>query len=268
MTERHAGPAFVVGLGEVGRRLREALDAAGRDVLPVTRDAGWERCADPQERAARIVCVREEQLAGVLDRLSGVEPSYLVLVQNGFLEAVHGDLGPVTRGLIYFTSKGDFFRVLCASPFHGPLAHGLARALVEGGIEAEVASDDAAYRREMIVKGIWNAVIGLPLAVHQVDLATYLDAHAQELRELTDESAAAAGAAYGVEVSGAEARDKIRATTGDLGWVRGAAKALAWRNGAIAGFGRQHGVPTPVNDRLLRAAGWDPDRAEGRSRDR
>ena len=52
---------------------------------------------------------------------------------------------------------------------------------------------------------------------------------------------------------------KILETTVDLGWVRGGTKALAWRNGALARFGRRHGVPTPVNDRLLRAAAYDPD---------
>ena len=49
---------------------------------------------------------------------------------------------------------------------------------------------------------------------------------------------------------------KILETTKELGWVRGGAKALAWRNGAIARFGRRHGIPTPVNDRLLRAVGY------------
>lgn len=255
-----AGPIYVVGRGEVGRRLEWALAGAGCEVRAVTRQRGWEGCADPQDPATRILCVREEQLAEVLQRLSGVDPQRLVLVQNGFLEAVHGALGPVTRGLIYFTSKGDFFRVLCASPFHGPRASELVPALVRGGISAEILEDDAAYRRAMIQKGIWNAVVGLPLAVHDVELGHYLDCCEPELCELTDESAAAAGAAYDVEVSGRAARSRIRETTGELRWLRGGAKALAWRNGALAGFGRRHGIPTPVNDRLLRAVGWDPDR--------
>ena len=114
----------------------------------------------------------------------------------------------------------------------------------------------------MIVKGIWNGVVGLPLAVHDVDLATYFESHAEELEELVAESAAAAGKNYDVDVDPAAALRKIRDTTTELGWVRGGKKALPWRNGAVAWFGRQYGVPTPVNDRLLRDAGYDPDKAK------
>jgi len=255
--------AYVIGLGEVGRRLSEALAIRGWTIRPVTRDSGWEPALDANDRSPRIVAVREEQLQAVLDRFPAVMADRLVLVQNGFLEAVHGDLGPVTRGLVYFTSKKDFFRVLCPSPFHGTLAQSLAGDLCEGGIAAETVADRAEFLREMIVKGIWNAVVGLPLAVHDVDLGTYLARHVDELDALADESARAAGAEYGVRLSGERAVLKLRATTSELGWVRGGAKALPWRNGALARFGRTHGIATPVNDRLLRAVGHDPDIPSG-----
>ena len=79
-----------------------------------------------------------------------------------------------------------------------------------------------------------------------------------ELESLADESARACGAEYAVPVRGDEAVAKIVQTTRKLGWVRGGAKALAWRNGAIAQFGRRHRIPTPVTDRLLKAVGYDP----------
>lgn len=252
--------AFVIGLGEVGRRLADGLATRGWTIRPVTRASGWEAALDADDRSPRIVAVREEQLQAVLDRFPAALADRLVLVQNGFLEAVHGDLGPVTRGLVYFTSKKDFFRVLCPSPFHGPLAQPLAGDLCGGGVAAEALTDRVEFLREMIVKGIWNAVVGLPLAVHDVDLATYLSRHEDELDALAQEGARAAGAEYGVRLSGERAVRKLRATTGELGWVRGGAKALPWRNGALAYFGRKHGVATPVNDRLLRAVGQDPDR--------
>ena len=52
---------------------------------------------------------------------------------------------------------------------------------------------------------------------------------------------------------------RIDETIGPIGFVTGGAKALPWRNGAIAAFGRRHRVATPVTDRLLRAADYDPD---------
>lgn len=259
MTSTRPSVVHVIGMGEVGRRLAGALSRAGRVVRPVSRNAGWPEAVDERDRSPRIVAVREEQLQAVLERTPPGLRERLVLVQNGFLEAVHGSLAEVTRGLIYFTAKGDFFRILCPSLFHGPLARELARALCRGGIAAEELTDRDEFLREMIVKGIWNAIVGLPLAVHDVELTTYLSRHADELDRLADESARAAGAEYGVELSGERAVRKLRATTGELGWVRGGAKALPWRNAALARFGRRHGIPTPVNDRLLRAVGYDPD---------
>jgi len=246
------GRALMIGMGEVGRRLADALTVAGWDVLPVTRQQGWDTALDESDTAPRLVAVREEDLQAVLDRIPETLRPRLLLVQNGFLEAVHGSLGPVSRGLIYFTSKSGFFRVLCASLFHGALAAPIAAALETGGIRARPIEDGEEYLRAMIVKGIWNAVVGLPLAVHDVDLSTYLDTFRDEFEALIDESARAAGAEYGVSVSAAVVERKILETTADLGWVKGGRKSLAWRNGAIAQFGRRHGVPTPVTDRLLR----------------
>ncbi len=243
--------AFIVGRGEVGGRIGSALAQAGWGVAWVTRSAGWSDALDPGDPAPRIVAVREEDLASVLERFGDALAERLVLLQNGFLEAVHGELQALDRGLIYFTSKKEFFRVLCPSPFFGRSAEALATALSRGGIPAEALPDRAAFLREMILKGIWNVVVGLPLAVHGVDLATYLRDYRAELDALADESARAASAEYGVEVTGPDAVQKILDTTADLGWVTGGAKALPWRNAAIATFGRRHGIPTPINDRLL-----------------
>jgi ketopantoate reductase len=251
--------AHVIGLGEVGRRLAHALDRAGWRVHAVTRASGWEAALDPGDPAPRIVAVREEQLAAALERFPPTLRGRLVLVQNGFLDALHPGLGPVTRGLVYFTSKGEFFRVLCPSPFHGPHAAALAAALAAGGIDAEAVADSAQFREALIVKGVWNTIVGLPLAVREVDLGAYLREWRGEFDALVEEGTRAAGAHYEVEVDAGAAGRKILETTTELGWVRGGKKALAWRNGAVAWFGRQHGVPTPINDALLRAAGYDPD---------
>lgn len=248
-------------MGEVGRRLQGALERARWSVGAVTRSSGWDRALDPRDPCPRIVAVREEQLQAVLDRFPATMRGKLVLVQNGFLEPVHGDLGAVTRGLVYFTSKGDFFKVLCPSPFHGAQATALAAALVEGGIAASTLDDLDAFLAAMVVKGVWNAVVGLPLAVHGVDLATYLRDHRREFDALVTESALAAGKHYEVAVDPRSAADTILETTRELGWVRGGKKALPWRNGAIAWFGRTQDVETPVNDRLLRSVGYDPELA-------
>ncbi|RMG47275.1 MAG: hypothetical protein D6718_03930 [Acidobacteria bacterium] len=160
----------------------------------------------------------------------------------------------MTRGLIWFTSKGEFFASLRPSLFHGPLAEELVGPLAAGGLAVECVAGREAFRREMILKGIWNAVVGLPLAVHGVTLGEYLQRYEDELAALLEESAAAASAEYGVTVGAGDARACLARTTGPIQWVRGGVKAIPWRNGAIVEMGRRHGVPTPVNERLIRAA--------------
>jgi ketopantoate reductase len=249
--------AFVIGMGEVGRRLAGALERAGWTVRPVRRSDGWDSATDASQSGPRIIAVREEDLQHALDLFPASMRHQLLLVQNGFLEAVHGDLGPVSRGLIYFTSKQEFYRELCPSPFYGPLAPAVAGALRRGGVATECLDERDTFLRAMIIKGVWNAVVGLPLAVHGVDLATYLDDYREELEALADEGCRAVGAEYGVEVRGSDAVAKLLETTTELGSLTGGAKALAWRNAAIARFGRRHRIPTPVNDRLLAAVGYE-----------
>ena len=53
--------AFVIGWGEVGRRLGGGLAHVGDDVIPVTRSDGWTRAAS-HEDGLRVVCVREDDL--------------------------------------------------------------------------------------------------------------------------------------------------------------------------------------------------------------
>ncbi len=250
----------LIGPGEVGGRIGVALESRGWRVNPVTRTRGWDRASDPGDPSPRLVAVREEDLSAVLERLGTDLRDRTVLVQNGFLEAVHGDLGAVTRGLIYFTSKGDFFEVLCASPFFGPYGEPLARALNEAGLTAEAIVDREEFLQAMIAKGIWNVVVGLPLAIHRLDLGTYLSSRRHEFHALVEESARAAGAAYRCDVDPDTVATKILETTETLSWVGGGTKALPWRNGAIARFGREHSIPTPINDGLLLAAGYEENR--------
>lgn len=242
---------IVIGAGNVGRRLGAALDAAGVPTVLVTRTTGWDTALDPGLRAPRIVAVREESLGDVLARMPATLHDRLVLVQNGFLEVVHGPLPHVTRGLVWFNAKEASFRELAPTLFHGPLAAGLAAALARGGLDVREIADPRAFVHAMIVKGAWNAVVGLPLAVHGVDLATYLATFGPECRAILAEACAAATAEYGVAVRPDEAEDVLRRTTASIGDARGGTKALAWRNGAIVEMGRRHGVPTPVNAALI-----------------
>ena len=245
--------AFVIGMGEVGRRLAGALAAAGVDVLPVTRESGWDEALG-SSGAARLVCVGETQLAALVPRLRGVPPAALAFVQNGWIRPELEDLPGHTRGLVWFTSKGDFFRVLRPSPFCGPLAADLAAALTAGGIAAE-ALDDAAFRAAEAEKMGFNCVVGLPLAVHRVTLGEYLEIRGDEARAVFAEAVAVTAHALGVAAKVRWWEAFVRSVE-PLAWVRSSApKALGHRNGAVARLARELGAAAPENERLLAAAG-------------
>ncbi len=251
-----AGPerVLVVGMGEVGRRLAGALDAAGVEVVPVTRSQGWERVA--AERAAPVlVCVREEALAGALDSLRDVEPERLVFVQNGWVRDALAGVPGCSRGLIWFAAKGDFFRVLRPSAFAGPAAAALAGALARGGVAA-AALDPAAFAAAEAEKMGFNCVVGLPLAVHGVTLGEYLAARTDEAEAVFTEAVAVTARALDVADSATWWPDFLAAAA-PIAWVRtGAAKALEFRNGAVVRLARELGMGAPVNEALLAAVGW------------
>jgi hypothetical protein len=245
--------AFVIGMGEVGRRLAAALERCGVEVVPVTRDAGWEAALSPVE-GPRIVCVGETQLAAVVERLRGVPPARLAFVQNGWIRRELATVDGCTRGLVWFTAKGEFFRVLRPSLLAGPYAGELAAALAAGGIAFE-ALDDAGFRAAEAEKMGFNCVVGLPLAIHRKTLADYLSHYTAEAHAVFTEATEVTARALGAATRPGWWSDFLIVVE-PLGWVRsGAPKALAYRNGAVVALARGLGMEAPENARLLRAAG-------------
>ena len=248
-----AARVFVVGMGEVGRRLAGALGAAGVETVPVTRTSGWaEALADPE--GVLVACVREEALAEVLGHLRGLDPRRLVFVQNGWMRPLLAGLPGCTRGLVWFTSKGEFFRVLRPSIFFGPHAAFLAKALGRGGISS-VAVDEDAFASAEAEKMGFNCVVGLPLAVHGLALAEYLERHHEEAQAVFSEAVSVTARALGAD-SSPEWWTAFLSVVEPLGWVKaGTAKALEFRNGAVVRLAHELGLRAPVNERLLAAIG-------------
>jgi hypothetical protein len=244
---------FIVGMGEVGRRLSEALAAAGVETRAVTRASGWDEALDASD-GVLAVCVREEALPEVLERLHDVNPRRLVFVQNGWIRPLLAGFSGCTRGLVWFTSKGEFFTALRLSVFCGPVAVFLAEALARGGIPSG-AVGEAAFAAAEAEKMGFNCVVGLPLAVHAVSLSEYLAEHREEAEAVFTEAVRATAAALGTGPPPG-AWEAFMESAVPIGWVRAAtAKALAYRNGAVVRLARDCGLRAPVNEGLLAAVG-------------
>jgi len=251
MTESTVLPTVcVIGMGEVGTRLERGLRRAGVETATVTRGVGWaDALANPQ--SLFLVCVREQDLAEVLGLLKHVPPDRIALVQNGWIRPLLHSFPGVTRGLIWFTAKGEFFTVLRSSPFSGPLAPPLADAFTTAGIPS-TAVDAAFFDRLDADKMAFNCVVGLPLAVHGLSLGEYLDKRREEARAVFEEALTVCAGALGAQADG-DAWEQFLLTAQPLGWVRVAnAKALEFRNGAVIELARQQGREAPVNEELMR----------------
>jgi hypothetical protein len=98
----------------------------------------------------------------------------------------------------------------------------------------------------------FNCVVGLPLEVHGLTLAQYMDDHLAEAKAVFDEAVAACSAAVGVNPH-TDGWDAMRESASHLGWVRVAtAKALDFRNRAVVALAAKHGLAAPANSQLLR----------------
>ncbi len=246
---RYLSRVNVIGMGEVGRRLGEALRRAGVHVHPVTRTRGWaEALADSE--GLHLVCVREEALSEILSYLSGIPSGHVALVQNGWIRPlVHGRTG-ITRGLIWFTAKGEFFTVVRSSPFTGPMASELVSALGRGGIPAhDLRPED--FGNQEAEKMAFNCVVGLPLAVHGLSLSQYLEQHREEARAVFFETVAVCCRATDTE-AGSNIWERFLLSAEPLGWIRVAnPSAVEFRNGAVVELSHQVGIPAPANARLV-----------------
>ena len=239
----------VIGMGEVGRRLAGALHRAGIAALPVTRTQGWDEAREDRHGIC-LVCVREEALAEVLDGLSGVPSERLVLVQNGWIRPLLHDLPNATRGLIWFTSKGEFFQILRPNAFSGPVADDLSLALAAGGLPSEAVGPEVYDRLDADKMG-FNCLVGLPLAVHGLSLEDYLGSFPEEARAVFDEAVGACSAAVDAEID-VGGWDAFLESAQYLGWVKvSEAKALGFRNQAVVALAAEFGRPAPVNTELL-----------------
>lgn len=241
----------VIGRGEVGRVLERCALAAGEEVRVVVRDE--DPAARALERGPIAVCVREDDLAVVADALRSLSLRAAFL-QNGWIEEVLEPLGEGTRGLLWFTAKGELFEVLAPSIFHGPHAEELARIFDAGGIAARVITDEEQFVREMATKLAWNNVVGLPLAVKELSLREYLATQLEEARAIVEETCAAVAAETGVGIDARAAFAVLLETTKRIGGVRGSRKAVEFRNGAVVRLARAQGRAAPVNSRLVAAA--------------
>lgn len=170
----------VVGGGRIGTFLANLTDAS-----VVTRHHG-----ELQPTGPILVCVRNNELQGVISRTPIERRKDLIFLQNGMIDSLLESLGmqEATRGILYFAieSKGGDVVDGGGSAFSGAYAPWLVSILQGAKIDAKAVTPEA-FQKEMGRKLIWNSVFGLLGQLYQKDVGQILDQHRSEFQILLSE---------------------------------------------------------------------------------
>ncbi len=240
----------IIGAGRIGGAL------AAASPLPctlVTRDRGWDALRGPAGDPL-LVCVRNDDLEAVVERVPAPRRADLVFVQNGMLDgwlAAHG-LADSTRGVLFFAvgQRGGAIDPGGVSPFTGPHVPALADWLISLGVPAQ-AVDRPRFAAVMLEKLIWNAAFGLLCERHEVSVGEVLGRHAEELALVVAELEAVGRAALGVSLEHAALLARLRAFAARIPDTRAGLKEWSWRGGWFVTAAREHGLEMPTHARLL-----------------
>lgn len=236
----------VLGAGRIGTSLAKRAEAHGERCVVHGRDAR------SFGEGPILVATRNDDLADVLQQVPEARHADLVFVQNGWIAGwlEEQGLGENTRGLLYFaaTARHGDIDPGTTSVFHGPHAERVAAWFRSIDLDAE-AVDAGRYAEVELEKLAWLCVFGPLCQAHDCTVGEVIDAHPEQLRELTAELAAF-GRVVGVDV-GTEALLKglIRYSRTIPGYTAGV-KEWRWRNGAVLERMAAAGVPSPLQRRL------------------
>jgi ketopantoate reductase len=248
--EEEAPRRVVIGAGRIGTLFKKAANCA-----VVTRQRGWSVLDEPAGDPV-AVCVRNDDLAGVLSRTPAHRRPDLVFVQNGMIDPWLEDHGLEgnTRGMLFFAAseRGGPVDPGGISRFTGAHANAMALWLESLGLRAEVVGRRS-FSAVMLEKLIWNASFGLLCERFGLDVGGVLGDHDAELSALARELAAVGRAALDIDLEPAALLDNLRAYAGSIPRNRAGIKEWRWRNGWFIDAARQHRVATPTHDALVAA---------------
>ena len=227
---------------ELAQRARVPVTLVGRtdDARPVS---------EPHPGRPILVCTRNDDLDGLIEDVHPANQPDLVFVQNGMLRpwlAEHGLLGN-TQGLLYVAvpKVGARPQPGGESVFWGPWATELAELFASNGVAARALSDAAAFQREIAVKFIWTAVLGLlgeatgravgPICVEQ----------RAEVEALCAELAPVLARALGVSLPVRPLTATILEYSATIPDYRASLKEWRWRNGWLVDEAAAQGAVLP-----------------------
>jgi ketopantoate reductase len=238
----------VIGQGRIGTALARASGCA-----LISRYRGWYVLEEPAGDPI-VVCVRNDDLGGVLTQVPPHRWPDLVFVQNGMIDAWLADHGLAgnTRGVLFFAvpTRGAPIQPGGVSRFTGAHANSLALWLESLGLRAEVLGRRS-FNAAMLEKLIWNAAFGLLCQRFDLDVGGVLDHHPDELAALARELGEVGRLALGVDLDDATLLANLRAYASSIPRNRAGLKEWPWRGGWFTAAARSHGLPLRTHTALV-----------------
>jgi ketopantoate reductase len=251
---------MIIGAGRIGSALAARAVDRGLPVSVVDRAASALGTVGGAPGEPILVCVRTDDLPGLLPAIPDDRKADLALIQNGAIRellAAHGASG-ATRIALYalVATRGDDL-VAATSYAGGARAEAVAAWLGAVGVPTVAESPDAFAVHEL-AKLLWLACNGVLCEVHGATVGAIARDHRAELGALALELAAVGRAAWGVDSDPVALVDGMVAYSAAIPDYRASVKEWPWRNGWLRDQARRHGVPTPLHDGWLAALPRDP----------
>jgi ketopantoate reductase len=249
--------ALVIGGGRIGTALVQQSQLRGLHVPLLTRLDGWQALKAPAGPPI-AVCVRNDDLDAVVQRVPAHRRADLVFLQNGMLRPWLGRQGldNATRGLLFFAvgQRGDAPLPGGTSPLTGPQAQAMAQWLAQLGLPA-MAVAPGEFADVEVEKLLWNCAFGLMCQVYGCSVGQVVLLHRGQLSDLCAELLALAGPACGAELELQPLVERLCQYSLAIGDYRGAVKEWPWRNGWFVQQALAKGADCPVHTGLLQRIG-------------
>ncbi len=248
------GDVIIVGAqGRIGGLLAAMTKPPYRPIA-VTRQGGVVDLGQPGPAAPIVLCVRNDDLAGLLDTIHPSRHRDLVFVQNGLLGPflAENGLAGCTIGVLYVavTTPGGPPVPGGCSVFSGPWAARVAGMMLQHGVAA-AAVDGATLGREAAVKLGWICALGLLGEVHQASVGAVIDHHGPALSALLQELHPVLVAELGLDLDPAAFAARISAYSARIRHFPARYKERRWRNEALAAAAARRGLALPQHQALL-----------------
>lgn len=246
--------AVVIGGGRIGTALVQQSQAHGLNVPLVRREDGWQALDEPPGPPI-AVCVRNDDLSAVLQRVPAHRRADLVFLQNGMLRPWLSDHGleKASRGLLFFAvaQRGGPAIPGGVSPMAGARAQAMASWFRQIDLPAAAVSPEE-FAAVEVEKLLWNSAFGLLCEVYRCDVGTVVHQHRQQLWDLAAEMLQLAGPACGADLALEPLVERLCAYSLAIADYRGAVKEWPWRNGWFVQEAARRGLRSPVHEELTK----------------